>query len=300
MEKADILEMTVKHLKEVYRSQAQGVSKEVSPSSIASQYRYGFNECISKVSQFFSEIDDSHLGMRSRLMNHLVTTFNSATGPPAKRQQQSRAAPYQQPVQIHLQPCETHLTTRESRYSHRQLLQSSQGSHPGTIIGVISQVIEPQPISATHHVTAMTSVARIVSGIPIGFTSPITPGEVSLVLPQHSISSAGLQTHLIPVPVYAGGMSGLSSNFTSMRVASSVIPVSEPRIQSEAASESESDSIMMPTRVISDFSHVLHESSSRGNSSDVQSDDNHSVHEAAEMQQIENENVGVDPMWRPW
>ncbi|XP_050544129.1 protein hairy [Daktulosphaira vitifoliae] len=79
LEKADILEMTVKHLESM---QKQGVAlSNVSDPSVANKFKAGFTECTNEVSRF----PGLEPNVRNRLMQHLTTYFNkevsSGTGP---------------------------------------------------------------------------------------------------------------------------------------------------------------------------------------------------------------------------
>ncbi|GIY05840.1 transcription factor HES-4-B [Caerostris darwini] len=76
LEKADILEMTVKYLKNLQRQQ-------MTPDPAAmSKYRSGFAECANEVSRFVNRMDGSvDPAVRQRLLNHLANCLNGMNNP---------------------------------------------------------------------------------------------------------------------------------------------------------------------------------------------------------------------------
>uniref|UniRef100_A0A8C8FF51 Hairy-related 9 n=1 Tax=Oncorhynchus tshawytscha TaxID=74940 RepID=A0A8C8FF51_ONCTS len=68
LEKADILEMTVKHLRNLQRVQMTALSAD---TTVLSKYRAGFNECMNEVTRFLSTSEGVNTEVRSRLLNHL-------------------------------------------------------------------------------------------------------------------------------------------------------------------------------------------------------------------------------------
>ena len=90
MEKADILEMTVNHLRNVQRVQRQTeilhthhvTSMPMDAPLVATNYRRGFNECAVEIGKYVHRVDGLDQGARARLMNHLAgcsTTSRVAT-----------------------------------------------------------------------------------------------------------------------------------------------------------------------------------------------------------------------------
>ncbi|XP_796692.2 transcription factor HES-4 [Strongylocentrotus purpuratus] len=97
MEKADILEMTVRYLKDV-QTPEQGESK-----GQVTTYHAGFTECLSEVSTFMSNCESIDIETRLRLLGHLAdrcSTINDADQKPdvsrlqpAQTQQQQQRVP---------------------------------------------------------------------------------------------------------------------------------------------------------------------------------------------------------------
>ncbi|XP_054160701.1 transcription factor HES-4-like [Oppia nitens] len=79
LEKADILEMTVRHLQSVQRQQmATAISTD---PSVLNKYRAGFNECATEVGRYINRIDGVDTTLRQRVVNHLnvcVQSINTA------------------------------------------------------------------------------------------------------------------------------------------------------------------------------------------------------------------------------
>uniref|UniRef100_A0A1A8HW76 Hairy and enhancer of split 4 n=2 Tax=Nothobranchius TaxID=28779 RepID=A0A1A8HW76_NOTKU len=80
LEKADILEMTVKHLRNVQRLQ-MSAAVNTDPIILA-KYRAGFSECVGEVTRFLSTCEGVNGEVRTRLLGHLaacVTQISSVT-----------------------------------------------------------------------------------------------------------------------------------------------------------------------------------------------------------------------------
>ncbi|XP_076001062.1 transcription factor HES-1-like [Genypterus blacodes] len=78
LEKADILEMTVKHLRNLQRLQMTATVN--SDPSIMGKYRAGFSECVGEVTRFLSTCEGVNTEVRTRLLGHLaacVTQINA-------------------------------------------------------------------------------------------------------------------------------------------------------------------------------------------------------------------------------
>ncbi|XP_067095772.1 hairy-related 9 isoform X1 [Osmerus mordax] len=99
LEKADILEMTVKHLRNLQR--VQMTAALTADSTVLSKYRAGFNECMNEVTRFLSTSEGVNTEVRSRLLNHLSGCMGQmiAMNYPQQTQQQSHLA---QPLHVQL------------------------------------------------------------------------------------------------------------------------------------------------------------------------------------------------------
>lgn len=70
LEKADILEMTVKHLQDMQRTQMR--SAVASDPSVLTKFHSGFKECATEVTRYVSAIDGVDEGVKRRLLGHLT------------------------------------------------------------------------------------------------------------------------------------------------------------------------------------------------------------------------------------
>ncbi|NXQ40631.1 HES1 factor, partial [Catharus fuscescens] len=69
LEKADILEMTVKHLRNLQRAQMTAALS--ADPTVLGKYRAGFNECMNEVTRFLSTCEGVNTDVRTRLLSHL-------------------------------------------------------------------------------------------------------------------------------------------------------------------------------------------------------------------------------------
>lgn len=106
LEKADILEMTVRHLRSLRRGPAAGETRwewegrgagppgEPPPvplppaapradAAVLSKYRAGFSECLAEVHRFLAACEDVPADVRSRLLGHLAACLGHM-GPPSR------------------------------------------------------------------------------------------------------------------------------------------------------------------------------------------------------------------------
>ncbi|XP_017105831.2 protein deadpan [Drosophila bipectinata] len=75
LEKADILEMTVKHLQSVQRQQLN-MAIQTDPG-VVQKFKTGFVECAEEVNRYVSQLDGIDSGVRQRLTAHLNNCANS-------------------------------------------------------------------------------------------------------------------------------------------------------------------------------------------------------------------------------
>ncbi|UJR26298.1 hypothetical protein I4U23_007636 [Adineta vaga] len=75
LEKADILEMTVKHLRAVYKHKLANAAA-VDPT-IASKYRAGYGECANEIIRFLTTTPNADLELKTKLISHLSTRIQN-------------------------------------------------------------------------------------------------------------------------------------------------------------------------------------------------------------------------------
>ncbi|XP_038272423.1 transcription factor HES-1 isoform X2 [Dermochelys coriacea] len=71
LEKADILEMTVKHLRNLQRAQMTAALS--TDPTVLGKYRAGFSECMNEVTRFLSTCEGVNTEVRTRLLGHLAS-----------------------------------------------------------------------------------------------------------------------------------------------------------------------------------------------------------------------------------
>uniref|UniRef100_A0A672K0R9 Hairy-related 6 n=1 Tax=Sinocyclocheilus grahami TaxID=75366 RepID=A0A672K0R9_SINGR len=82
LEKADILEMTVKHLRNMQRAQMTAALN--TDPTVLGKYRAGFSECMNEVTRFLSTCEGVNTEVRTRLLGHLagcMTQINAMNYP---------------------------------------------------------------------------------------------------------------------------------------------------------------------------------------------------------------------------
>lgn len=114
LEKADILEMTVKHLRNLQRNQL--ASAMASDPTVVTKFRAGFHECANEVIRYLGTVQNVGSDVKSRLVSHLSTCLQTQNNTastenmhtPCQPQQQVPVTPPQQQVNI-LQPLSVHI-----------------------------------------------------------------------------------------------------------------------------------------------------------------------------------------------
>lgn len=99
LEKADILEMTVKHLRNLQRVQMSALSAD---ASVLSKYRAGFNECMNEVTRFLSTSEGVNTEVRSRLLSHLSGCMGQMMSMSYPQQAAPQQAHLAQPLHVQL------------------------------------------------------------------------------------------------------------------------------------------------------------------------------------------------------
>ena len=79
LEKADILEMTVKHLRMMQRRQIS--SAVAADPTVATKYNVGFSECASEVIRYMSTVQGVNQEVKSRVVSHLDNCLHSMATP---------------------------------------------------------------------------------------------------------------------------------------------------------------------------------------------------------------------------
>lgn len=119
LEKADVLELTVRHLKKLRRQQMLTLN----PNLEQDKYQTGFAACATEVSRCLTSIPGVDISIRSKLMSHL--------GHRLARVSQDHPLPPQQPQLSVRVPVPTYPNSRDPRVQHVSPPVSSVDSDPG-------------------------------------------------------------------------------------------------------------------------------------------------------------------------
>ncbi|KAI8488415.1 oxysterol-binding protein hes1 [Branchiostoma belcheri] len=164
LEKADILEMTVKHLRSLQRQQLAAAAN--TNPSLPGQYRAGFNECLMEVNRFLGATDSVDTQVRQRLLNHLAGSCSPAR-PGAYPAAQPAVFPHAQPVQVQVPVAPT------------------GGQH-----------VQLSPVQAPCPTAGQTTM---YGGIPV-VPRQVSGGEpVAVLLPSQAFPGGQVPSHVIPV-----------------------------------------------------------------------------------------------------
>lgn len=189
LEKADILEMTVKHLRNLQRNQL--ASAMASDPTVVTKFRAGFHECANEVIRYLGTVQNVGSDVKSRLVSHLSTCLQTQNNTastenmhtPCQPQQQVPVTSPQQQVNI-LQPLSVHIPHN-----------ANVASRPQSSEFAFSRQTSPQSLSQSPH---LLNIATPVSS-DSNSNSPIKSTPIS---GQFQIIPSNLYNG--PVAVYVG------------------------------------------------------------------------------------------------
>ncbi|XP_064642532.1 transcription factor HES-4-B-like [Lineus longissimus] len=212
LEKADILDMTVKHLKAMHRQQ-MSVAMANDPS-VVSKYRAGFNECAKEVTRYLNTISGVEPEVRAHLLGHLANCLQGQS----VHQQQSMTHQSMQPLRIQIPP-----VSMGQQQQPRELLQ------PATAVSSPSTFLVPSP-----DLSKIGTVQLIPGALPSGEVAYFVPqgqghtnisqgqGQIPMahsgVTPVSLASSSYVrQAHLVRTPLTGSEAPSTSSSPDSLR-----------------------------------------------------------------------------------
>ncbi|XP_022090495.1 transcription factor HES-1-like [Acanthaster planci] len=246
LEKADILEMTVKYLRNMQRQQMSAAINN--DPNLLNRYRLGYSECINEVSRFLNSSSESNVEVHTNLIGHLAnccsTQQQGAAGQPKQQQQPpTQVSQQQQQQQQHVtyapaatisQAAAVPTTVVQSLHQHQQQAQQQQqplqvavpcSTSPQSLPQAVA-VNVPSQVHPAGLKTDSNSVARVISGIPIGVPGTLPSGEITVVLPSQALPGGQLPSHFIPV--YAQSTPLLSPPASSHSGSTTPSPMSSP------------------------------------------------------------------------
>uniref|UniRef100_A0A182JDY5 BHLH domain-containing protein n=1 Tax=Anopheles atroparvus TaxID=41427 RepID=A0A182JDY5_ANOAO len=184
LEKADILEMTVKHLENLQRQQS-AMSQATDPS-VMNKFKAGFNECAQEVGRF-PEIEPV---VKRRLMQHLSNCINGVKTELPKRQQQ-------QQQQVHILPSPPSSPEQQHQELGHHLHQLPH--HPHHLAAHQHPLGALQSANGSVFMTsAGSSVQLIPTKLANGSIAFVLPGQP---LPPQPASTASAVSSLAPLPM---------------------------------------------------------------------------------------------------
>ena len=191
LEKADILEMTVKHLRSVQRQNL--VSAATSDASVVGKYRAGFSECASEVTRYLSSVDGLNSDVHNRLLQHLSSCMHRVASPEPRQPHQQQVVrppqtvpvsiPATQPIQIQIP-----MATQAS---------SLPGAGVQTLQVAATALTEMRGVSPQHSTATYSPV-----GTPAyiaGAFQVIPGGQTAFMLPSSVGGSVGLVSTGTPI-----------------------------------------------------------------------------------------------------
>lgn len=147
LEKADILEMTVKHLRSLQRQQMS--SAIASDPTVMTKYRSGFNECTNEVIRYLGTVQNVNDDVRSRLVNHLSScsqTVNATTQTAQGQQPQHINIPPQQTIPMSQHQTTVRVTGQDLTSSFNQSQAINQSISQSQTVSQPSRFVQLSPI----------------------------------------------------------------------------------------------------------------------------------------------------------
>ncbi|XP_064642533.1 transcription factor HES-1-B-like [Lineus longissimus] len=315
MEKADILEMTVKHLRQIQRHQFAAAAS--SDPSVLNKYQMGFNECANEVIRYLSSIEGADVEVRARLLGHLANCITGVANASTAAQNAVAMVTQQPPVQNnpHMRPAPLKVMNQNS--GNIPLAPKMPISPQTTEINnnTISSVHTSPIVSQPAPVPNMNSNRNLVPSPPTPrvqiMPSKLPSGELAFVIPGNILQQGQMPSYVIPV--YTGNMNqnvtSVSSPPSSTMSTASVSPRHSSPMQSGSPTSS-SMSGQSPAAT-SSFSgspgsdHTVSPSTSSFSPSTPVTSRNKQLEESPmhhQLLHLNNNplNIKEEDVWRPW
>ncbi|ESO91383.1 hypothetical protein LOTGIDRAFT_209713 [Lottia gigantea] len=201
LEKADILELTLKHLRALQRQQIQATS--VPDPSVMTKYRAGFNECANEVMRYMGAggVSDD---IRSRLVGHLANCMQTVNSIP----QQENNIPQRcmQPLQVQIP------STVPYHKPHSIPISSYAQSNSTSPSSVTSPCLTPRVISPNDNQARLTGSFQVVPGNMCNANS----------VPVYVQNGGPLPVYSLQVPNMNNGVTAFVPSPTNLRQSSPV------------------------------------------------------------------------------
>lgn len=194
LEKADILDMTVRHLQNIQRKQVAAAI--ATDPSVLNKFKAGFNECATEVSRYVSRIDGIDNNLSQRLLNHLGSCVSSLQNTTPYNMANTAAMPsvaftgvkQSFPDIVHqLQPLGVQIPTGLFTTS-----SSTNGVAPRTLqtvgmgLDINNNNNAPGPVA--NNTVSSASFEKLLGGLPL-IPSRLPNGDIAFLLPSRCLSS---------------------------------------------------------------------------------------------------------------
>ncbi|XP_046579695.1 transcription factor HES-1-B-like [Haliotis rubra] len=165
MEKADILEMTVKHLREIQRHSLTDTAAEDPSSNSLTKHRHGYNECKQEVSRYLDTVAGCDAELKTRVLDHLTSKTMTSLPDESNREIASPAV------------------------SSNQILPSTELPKNDVATDINNNVA-----SVTSLAPETAQVFSAMQVIPTKLSS----GEVAFVVPANIVNSTQVSNYAVP------------------------------------------------------------------------------------------------------
>uniref|UniRef100_A0A8C7V7S9 Hairy-related 9 n=1 Tax=Oncorhynchus mykiss TaxID=8022 RepID=A0A8C7V7S9_ONCMY len=183
LEKADILEMTVKHLRNLQRVQMTALSAD---NTVLSKYRAGFNECMNEVTRFLSTSEGVNTEVKSRLLNHLSGSLGQMIAMNYSQPTPTQQAHLAQPLHVQLPstvPSSVSMGSKLSTVEFAFLIPNPAFASASTpVIPLYANAGVPMSINASPvHCSSAPTASSPVHGMTsfVGVSQAVSPVGVS-------------------------------------------------------------------------------------------------------------------------
>lgn len=236
LEKADILEMTVKHLQNLQRQQ-MALATATDPN-VANKFRAGFSECANEVTRFLGGMDGLDTAVQQRLLGHLANCMSRISATSTYGYGSTSATAPMPILPAAIQPLSIHVPSNG--------INASMGPVPSTPHG--SGKMNDATMVAPPH-------GRVVNGLHLVPTR-LPNGDFALLLP----TNYSLANHGGNPPSVAGNQCvTVTGDMVSTNVPNTTVPntvlspltVSMSPVSSTAATPSPASSTRMSPMSVS-------------------------------------------------
>ncbi|XP_059613777.1 protein hairy isoform X2 [Phlebotomus argentipes] len=194
LEKADILEKTVKHLQELQRQQM--ILSQATDPSVLNKFKAGFTECANEVRRF----PDIDVGVKRRLLQHLSLCINGA-----KTETETPAIAQNTTVQVHILPSPPSSPEQEAPQHHVTMTSNGYFLVNGSGSGI--QLIPTK--LANGNIAFM--LPQTMPSNPVPMLIPIPTRTASTSSAASNTSSNGVSRDSMTSPTYYQPLSPANS-----------------------------------------------------------------------------------------